>query len=200
MAMFDSGTNIRLLYNLIDFDHFEMSNLLGNTINFGMISSNNPQKGLVEFIGIAQICAKRFPQARFIVVGPITPVVKQAKACQNRGQLTKNLIFTGYIKDSRQAVSMINVMLSLSEVPESFGRSIAEGIAAEKPVIAINSGAMPELVKHSHNGFLVKPKDIKALQKYIEFFCEHPDKIVSMGKLGKKFLLHIFPKRYFSIN
>ncbi|OOZ44775.1 glycosyltransferase family 4 protein [Solemya velum gill symbiont] len=44
MSMLDSSPNSRLLYNLIDFDHFKMPNLLGDTINFGMISSNPPPK------------------------------------------------------------------------------------------------------------------------------------------------------------
>ncbi|OOZ46902.1 hypothetical protein BOW39_02300 [Solemya velum gill symbiont] len=92
---------------------------------------------------------------------------------------------------------MINVILSLSEVPESFGRSIAEAIAAERPVIATNIGAMPELVQHGHNGFLVKPKALEAVQKHIEFFCEHPDKIVSMGKSGKKISTSIFSEQVF---
>jgi len=49
---------------------------------------------------------------------------------------------------------------------EPFGLSIIEAMACGTPVIAFNKGSMPELIKHGHNGFLVRTVDeaVKAIR------------------------------------
>lgn len=42
---------------------------------------------------------------------------------------------------------------------EPFGLSVIESMACGTPVIAFNKGSMPELIKHGHNGFLVRTVD-----------------------------------------
>ena len=52
----------------------------------------------------------------------------------------------------------INVLPSAIE---AFGISYLEALAARIPVIGLKSAAVPEIVKHNVNGFLVNPLKIK---------------------------------------
>lgn len=42
---------------------------------------------------------------------------------------------------------------------EPFGLSVIEAMACGTPVIAVNKGSMPELIRHGKNGFLVENTD-----------------------------------------
>ncbi len=50
---------------------------------------------------------------------------------------------------------------------EIFGLTIIESFACATPVIGARVGAIPELIEEGHNGFLVEPGNVKALQNAI---------------------------------
>ncbi len=53
--------------------------------------------------------------------------------------------------------SQISVLAYPTKVPESFGLSILEALSRGIPVIANNLGAIPEIIKHGENGYLISP-------------------------------------------
>ena len=59
----------------------------------------------------------------------------------------------------------IDVLLHLTSVPESFGRVAVEAMAAGRPVIAFDHGAVPEVV--GEGGALVAPGDLTAVAAQI---------------------------------
>ena len=56
--------------------------------------------------------------------------------------------------------------------PEPFGRIPLEAIAADKPIIASNIGAIPEIVGNS--GILIEPGDAAALRQALRNLLQHP--------------------------
>ena len=52
-----------------------------------------------------------------------------------------------------QAMAMVDVVLSLTQVGESFGRTIAEAMAARRPGSGLWYGAVPELIVDGVTGF-----------------------------------------------
>ena len=52
-------------------------------------------------------------------------------------------------------------------IDEGFGRAVAEAMGLGRPVIAANSGAMPELIRHGRTGFLYTPGDTVGLVRHI---------------------------------
>lgn len=54
-------------------------------------------------------------------------------------------------------------------------------IACSIPAIATNVGALPEQIKHNHNGIIVEP-DSESIYKAIKFFAQNPDKLASYHK------------------
>lgn len=116
----------------------------------GMVSSNVAKKGVADFFTIANAVKQRWGVAvRFELVGPITETVEQCEQ-QWPGVVTLH----GYVQQPSEAYSGIDVVLSLSHFAESFGRTVAEAMAAGKVVLAYEHGAVGELISHQRDGYL----------------------------------------------
>jgi glycosyltransferase involved in cell wall biosynthesis len=51
---------------------------------------------------------------------------------------------------------------------EGFGIAYLEGMAFGLPAIGTTAGAVPELLKHAENGYLITPGDSHALARHLE--------------------------------
>lgn len=81
------------------------------------------------------------------------------------------------------ASSDIVVVPSLQE---SWGLVATEAMASARPVIASNVGGLREQVIDGFNGFLVPPRDPKAIADRILYFLENPSEIEKMGLNGRR--------------
>lgn len=74
------------------------------------------------------------------------------------------------------------------------GMSIKEGMATGKPVIAAKSGGIPEAVINGETGILIPPQDFHALVEAILNLVDDDDKIIKMGRAGRKRAEILFDK------
>ena len=81
-----------------------------------------------------------------------------------------------------EAYANIDVLIVPSLVPEAFGLVVMEAFSAGRPVIVSTSGALPELVRHGIDGFVVDRNDSKALLRELRKYLETPDLIYEMSK------------------
>jgi glycosyltransferase involved in cell wall biosynthesis len=63
------------------------------------------------------------------------------------------------------------------------------------PVIASDSGGFKETVTNGGNGFLTEPENPGQLAQKIEYFYNHRDAIVTMGKNGRENVLQHFDEK-----
>ena len=75
--------------------------------------------------------------------------------------------------------SSIYIFPSLSE---GYGKSLAEALFFGLPIIASNSGAIPELVRDGVNAILVEPGNSKSLAEAIRSMAADPSKMDGMSK------------------
>lgn len=186
--LFAMGDRTLYVPNAVSADDFDMGNKFGNGIKFGIISSNIPIKGVVDFVEVARRCAGSVPRARFVVIGPKTPQIDAWEAEIKGGTRPDNIVFAGYRDPPRSAVAEMNVLLNLSYFAESFGRTVAEALAARRPVIAYDWGALPELIQHGTTGWLVPYRDIDGVVAAVRDACDNSDRIVAMGEAGRSFI------------
>ncbi|MCB0290717.1 MAG: glycosyltransferase family 4 protein, partial [Calditrichaeota bacterium] len=78
---------------------------------------------------------------------------------------------------SRQA-SDVNV--------EGFGIVFLEANACGLPVVAGNSGGIPDAVADGKSGFLVDPLDTQQIREKIIYLLQHPAEAKQMGEYGRK--------------
>ena len=67
---------------------------------------------------------------------------------------------------------------------DSFGIVFLEAMATGLPIIATNIAAIPEIVVHGENGYLMAPNDYDALQEAMTDLVNDPAKRKEMGRRG----------------
>ncbi len=63
---------------------------------------------------------------------------------------------------------MSDVVVSSSKKPESFGRSVAEALALNTPVVATDHGGVLDIIVEGENGFFYPAGESRVLAEYIE--------------------------------
>ncbi len=172
--------------NVVEVNRFaKLDNIIEKKIRFGIISNNLPKKGINDIIEIVKLLDLGYlKKSVFIIIGPYNEYIKNIQKIINNKNLEKYIIIKEYSDSSLNAIKNINVLLSLSHFAESFGRTVSEALAAKRPVIAYNYGAIPELVQHEINGYLASYKNIHEVAKYCVKFIENPQSIIKMGEKG----------------
>lgn len=80
----------------------------------------------------------------------------------------------------------------LPSTSEGLGRVLLEAQAMAKPVIAYDSGGVPEALVPEETGFLVKSADTTALAARMQFLLDNPVTQARMGSCGRQFVLEHF--------
>ena len=75
---------------------------------------------------------------------------------------------------------------------EAFGIALLEAQACGLPVVASNSGGIPEAMRNGVTGFLVPENDHLALAEKLQLLLTSPDIMADMGLQARKFVLTEF--------
>ena len=171
--------------NIVEPEKLDIKNTVGSSITVGIVSSNIPKKGLDDFVALAHECDARGINAQLVIIGP------ENRHTQNimDSSPPANLSIAGYRDTPAAAMAEIDVLVSLSEFAESFGRTVAEAQAARRPVIAYEWGAVSELIVENETGFLVPYRDVSAVADKIQLLSETPARISEMGESGRTYIL-----------
>ena len=107
-------------------------------------------KGHADFIGlIGGLVSKGMP-VHGLIVGALDPARERFIAeLRNRvavAGLSDHITFTGYRKDIREIYAVSDLVLSLSNKPESFGRTVLEPLCMGVPVIGYDHGGVGEIL------------------------------------------------------
>ncbi len=78
----------------------------------------------------------------------------------------KNVTFTGYV-DNLDSVFTAESMLVLPSREEGFGITILEAMARGIPVVASNTGGIPEIISDGVNGLLFEREDVGSLYRSV---------------------------------
>ncbi len=148
------GENAILAENRIDPSLFDQPVRAAGELRIGLVGSGTPRKGLLDFLRIARELRTE-TGLKFVLVGPLPQL-----------PLPPRVRTTGFAETPTKAISHCDIVLSLSHFAESFGRSIAEAMAAGRPVIAYDHGHPSELLK-SGGGILVPRFDWKSAARQI---------------------------------
>lgn len=76
----------------------------------------------------------------------------------------------------------------MSSQSETFGLVNAEAIAAGLPVIATDSGGVPEIIHHEKHGLLFTQKDVATLADYMAKLYNNRDMLKSFSEAGLRYV------------
>jgi spore coat protein SA len=151
---------------------------------------------LIEIKGVHHILEalpeliKVDPSIRLLIAG--SALEKSTKHTSYINQLKKqtesikdHVVFTSFIPHDRihTLFQISDLLLVPSEQNEAFGLVNVEGMSTGIPVIATESGGMPEIIDHGKTGFLIDPSNVREeLTKHILDLLSNPEKIQQMGQ------------------
>lgn len=121
-------------------------------------------KRVEDVIGVFNKVRKQI-DSKLLLIGDGPQRTKIEGLCREL-QLCKDVIMLGSVKNINEVLSIADVFLLPSE-KESFGLAALEAMAEKVPVIASNTGGIPELVEHGVSGFLSNVGDINDMTSNI---------------------------------
>lgn len=116
--------------------------------------------------------------------------LEDLKALTETLAISKDVVFTGRIPFSKVSdyFNMLDVLVNISDY-ESFGVSVIEAMACEKPVIVTNTGGLKEVVENSAYGSLVDIRNVEQTSAEMEKYMIDPELTRNVGLNGRKKVL-----------
>lgn len=191
-----------LLYNGVDTDRFYPMNkqesrgrldLPNNCFVVLTVRRLVYKNALDTLIDAASSIVPNNPDILFVIVGT-GPDAGFIKEYTKRLGIEANVIFTGGIPDEYlpHYYSSADVFVLPSRSGEGFPLTVLESMAAGLPVIATDTGGIPEVVRNTVNGFLIPPKRPNALADAILSLFSSRGKTRKMGNEARRIVKEKF--------
>jgi glycosyltransferase involved in cell wall biosynthesis len=148
-------------------------------INVAHLAGHKGQKYLVQSIPAV---LERFPRTRFFIVGGGELMAELKTLAASLG-LTDKLVLTGFRKDVGAFYRLADLFV-MSSVEEGLGTAVLDALALGKPIVATNSGGIPEMITDGENGLLVPARNPVALAEGISEMLADPHKAQRMAARG----------------
>lgn len=127
----------------------------------GIIGAMTPEKDHFTFIRVADHVCREFENVRFIIIGD-GPLREPLEALVHQLALEGIVYMPGFQSDIVSCLKDMKVFLFTS-IMEGLGTSIMEAMAAGVPVVATQTGGIPDIVIHEKTGLLGIPGDAASL-------------------------------------
>jgi glycosyltransferase involved in cell wall biosynthesis len=129
----------------------------------GTVGRIHPRKDLETFLRAVALVARDKPDVRAAIVGveeaPVELDYRQRlDALVRELGLAGRVTFAGARRDMPEVMAALDLFV-LSSRHEGFGRVVAEAMAAARPVVVTDEGALPELVDGGRFGLVARAGD-----------------------------------------
>jgi len=146
------------------------------------LSNFRPVKRVTDAVEIFALVRAKMP-AKLVLIGD-GPDRGAAEYLVRKKKLQKDVLFLGKQDQVYTRLASADLFLLPSEL-ESFGLAALEAMACEVPVIATNTGGVPEVVEHGKDGYLVDPGDVKTAADYAINILSRADRGREMGQQAR---------------
>jgi glycosyltransferase involved in cell wall biosynthesis len=154
-------------------------------------------KGIGEYVDAARRLGTQFPNTEFRLMGFVDVANRSAIAMPDiwawvdEGTIT----FLPEREDVREVIADSDCVV-LPSYTEGMPRSLLEGAAMGKPLIATNVPGCRDIVEDGVNGFLAEPRDASSLaEKMAKMLCTSADERYRMGERARDKVVRNFDER-----
>ena len=185
----------------VDLDRFSFTKVIANrspdAAVFLLIGRMLRDKGVYEFVQSALIVRNKYPAARFQLLGP-TEVDNETAITFSKIQEWVDRDIVEYLGETRNVAPFIEYAdcVVLPSYREGIPRTLLEGAAMGRPLLAARSTGCEDVVDDKKTGFLFKPKSPEDLAaKIMNFIALTRLERHDMGKAGRKKIEEEFDER-----
>jgi glycosyltransferase involved in cell wall biosynthesis len=130
----------------------------------GVVAHLEDERGLSAIIDAAAILRQSAPKIRFVFLGEGS--LRLEAGPETPEALSGWTYFLGFRDEAPRALASLDLFV-LSSHLQGLGSWLIEAMASRLPVVATQSGSVPELIIHKESGLLVPPRDAKSLAEEI---------------------------------
>ncbi|WP_239502562.1 glycosyltransferase family 4 protein [Vibrio astriarenae] len=182
-------------YPVSDTNVSQIKERFGNKFIIIQAANMLKHKGFDLTIEAAKKLATSHPSIHFCLLGD----GKDMPFFQSLAVGLNNVTFVGKQENMGDWFKAANLQVHPS-YNEGLGSVILEGMKAGLVVIGSNSGGIPDIIQHKHNGLLSQPGCSQSLCESIAYLHDNPDLVHSMAKASsktiEKFSLTVASKMY----
>jgi len=153
-------------------ENFKKEYLLDEKYIITSVGRITQLKDLETFISAIALLSQSHSNVVGLIVGGVREDKQEyfnsLKILVSKLDLEDNIIFTGSQSKVAEIYALSNVVVSSSKKPESFGRSVAEALALNTPVVASNHGGVLDIIEEAENGFFYPVGESEILAETIE--------------------------------
>jgi L-malate glycosyltransferase len=147
-------------------------------------------KGQIYLLRAIPCVLAKVPDARFFIVGQ-GELLDELKRTALALGIGRELIFTGFREDVADFYKIADLYV-MSSVQEGLGTAVLDALALAKPVVATNTGGLPEIIHDGKTGRLVAPADPEALAEGIVDMLTRVADAKSMANAGQSMVQKSF--------
>lgn len=178
----------------VNLDDLPVQPLPSGPVSFILIARLLYDKGIREYVEAARILRRDYPDIRFLLVGRLDENPSAIASSEVTSWVDEGLIeWPGHVEVLPWlAQSSVFVLPSYRE---GFPRSTQEAMATGRPVVTTDVPGCRDTVVEGRNGFVVPPRDPRALAKAMRHFIEYPQCIATMGAESRRIAEEQFDER-----
>ena len=147
------------------------------------VSVLREEKGLAVLLQAARAVAASVPDAVFLVAGD-GPSSDALRARSEELGLAGRVRWLGFRRDVRELLAAADLFV-LPTLRDALPTALLEAMAAGLPVVASDTGGIPEIVEDPRLGCLVPPSDANSLTRAITDLLRRPAERAAMGAAAR---------------
>lgn len=132
----------------------------------GNVAALVPHKGQRYLIDATHRLMRAIPDARVVIFGE-GELRDHLEHLVHEHHLEKHVLLPGFRTDILGCIKGLDLFV-MSSVTEGLGTSLLDAMACARPIIATQTGGIPEVVEDGVTGLLVPPRDAAALAGAME--------------------------------
>jgi glycosyltransferase involved in cell wall biosynthesis len=154
----------------------------------GLIGRIHPQKGQKELVLAARELASARPEAEFVLCGAALFGDPRAERYQQEvlSLAPPSVRYLGWRDDVYGVLADLDLLVVPSAEEGGVPRVILEAFAARVPVLALESGAIPEFIVDGENGFLLASATAAQLAARLNELLPQRERLRSVAAAGQR--------------
>jgi len=178
----ESG-KVTAIHNGIEIRKTNHHRVPGKIFQIGIAGQIIPRKGhrvLIEALGLLISEENKF--ILNIYGNGDDDYINELKSRIGELKLTKRILWHGFLKDTHQIYSMLDLVVVPTVDEEPFGLTALEPAQYKIPVVVSNVGGLKEIVTDGYNGYYFMNNNSRDLAEKIKLFLEDPNSSLNMGE------------------
>lgn len=153
------------------------------TIDFVFVGRMMKEKGIENYMEMAEAIREKYPETRFHICGPYEQDYRERlEELQQKGVL----VYHGVVKDMLAIYKEMSCTVHPSYYPEGLSNVLLESSACARPIITTDRAGCREVIDDGVNGYICKQNDTADLIKQVEkFLALSREERKAMGLAGR---------------